>query len=80
MAVVMMNVLIKQNILAVTSKTDVGMSRPFTIPKNVRESAPSLVGQAVSLEVALASPVKRVLDVKGKVVKVKYQILYIHVL
>lgn len=70
MAVVLMNILRKQNFIAVTSKTDVGISGPFTIPDGIRLHAPTLDGQTMTLKNALASPVKTLLTVKGKVVKV----------
>lgn len=69
MAVVLMNILTKQNFIAVTSKTDVGICRPFTIPDDIRLHAPTLAGQTMTLKNALASPVKTLLTVKGKVVK-----------
>lgn len=72
MAVVLMNVLVKQNFIAVTSKTDVGIARPFSIPDDVKSEAPTLAGQTMTLKAALASPVKTLLTVKGKVVKVLY--------
>lgn len=69
MAVVLMNILTKQNFIAVSSKTDVGISRPFTIPDDIRLHAPTLAGQTMTLKNALASPVKTLLTVKGKVVR-----------
>lgn len=70
MGVVLINILVKQNFIAVTSKTDVGISRPFPIPESVKNTAPTLAGQLTTLKAALASPVKTILTVKGKVVKV----------
>uniref|UniRef100_A0A8W8MM39 HIN-200 domain-containing protein n=1 Tax=Magallana gigas TaxID=29159 RepID=A0A8W8MM39_MAGGI len=64
LAVVLMNILTKQNFIAVTSKTDVGICRPFTIPGDIRLHAPTLAGQTMTLKNALASPVKTLLTVK----------------
>jgi hypothetical protein len=70
MAVVLINILVKQNFIAVTSKTDVGIARPFAIPQDIKNEAPTLAGQTMTLKDALASPVKTLLAVKGRVVKV----------
>ena len=44
MAVVLINILVKQNFIAVTSKTDVGIARPFAIPQDIKNEAPTLAG------------------------------------
>ena len=40
MAVVLVNILVKQSYIAVTERTEVGMCKPFNIPDEVRQNAP----------------------------------------
>lgn len=52
-------VLMKQIFIAVTSKTDVGISIPFTIPDDIRLHAPTLAGQTMTLKNALAAAYRK---------------------
>lgn len=52
-AVVLMNILTKQNFIAVTIKTDVGICRPFIITNDIRLHAPTLAGQTMTLRMHL---------------------------
>ncbi|KAJ8300482.1 hypothetical protein KUTeg_022001 [Tegillarca granosa] len=69
--VVLINILLKQSYVAVTSRSDVAICKSFAIPDDVTKNAVSLPGQEVpSLKSAMLSPVKTILSVKAKVVKV----------
>ncbi|XP_052079018.1 uncharacterized protein LOC127717284 [Mytilus californianus] len=71
MAVVLVNILIKQSYIAVTERTEVGMCKSFDIPEEVRQNAAKLPGdQAMNIEMAKHSPVKTLTNIKGKVVNV----------
>lgn len=52
-------VLMKQIFIAVTSKTDVGISIPFTIPDDIRLHALTLAGQTMTLKNALAAAYRK---------------------
>lgn len=68
--VVLVNVLLKQSYVAVTSRTEVAICQGFEIPSEVKDNAPALPGhQAKTLEDALQSPVKSIVNVKGRIVK-----------
>ena len=77
MGVYLLNVMIKQSYIAVTERTQVAMCKGFVIDDEVKKAAPRLPGEpSMNIKMVLASPVKTLTGVKGKVIKVgpKYQV------
>lgn len=71
-AVVIINVLLKQSYIAVTSRTEVAICQPFSISEDILRSAPALPGhQHKTLASAIDSPEKSIITVKGKITKVE---------
>lgn len=66
MAVVLMNILTKQNFIAVTIKTDVSICRPFIITNDIRLHAPTLAGQTMTFKECTCFTCKNAAYCKGK--------------
>ncbi|KAJ8303727.1 hypothetical protein KUTeg_018650, partial [Tegillarca granosa] len=69
--VIVRKVLLKQSYIGITTKTEVALCQPFSIPEEVKETAAKLPGaETNTLDTALKSPVKSIISVKGKIVSV----------
>lgn len=65
------NIMIKPGYLAITTRSRVGLYPSFTIPEDVKNNVVSLPGtENLSLEAAVTSPVKSLVNIKGKILQV----------